>query len=213
MNSTIEKVMDNLRKNNLNPIFAPTKADVVPLLETLLPDGASVAVGGSVTLNETGALDLLRCGRYDFLDRYAIGLTAAQKEEIYRKSFFADAYLSSSNAVTEQGELYNVDGTGNRVAAIAYGPKKVIFVVGINKIVADLNEAVQRVKTCAAPPNAKRLGFETYCMKAGHCMRVDGAMTEGCSAEKRICCSYLVTGYQRIKDRVHVILVGEDCGY
>lgn len=213
MNMQVDKVMENLRKNNMAVHFVPSKADVVPLLESLLPKGASVAVGGSVTLNETGVLDLLRNGNYTFYDRYAAGLSAEQKRDVFLKSFGVDVYLSSSNAVTEQGELYNVDGTGNRIAAIAYGPEKVIIVVGVNKIVADLDEAVKRVKTCAAPPNAKRLNFETYCMHAGHCMKTDGTMTEGCAADQRICCSYLISGFQRVKDRIQVILVGEDCGY
>ena len=209
----LETVIENLRKNHLNPQFVPTKADVLPLIERMLSDGDVVAVGGSVTLDETGVIAHLRSARYQFLDRYAEGLTREQKEEIFRRSFFADAYLCSSNAVTEQGELYNVDGTGNRVAAIAYGPKKVIMVVGVNKIVRDLDEAAKRVKACAAPPNTRRLGFETYCNKVGHCIKPDGGMTDGCAANMRICCSYLITGFQRQTDRIHVILVGEECGY
>lgn len=209
----LDLVMDNLRKNHLNPVFVPSKDEVIPLIKQLLHDGDVVAVGGSVTLDETGVIELLRNGDYQFLDRYADGLTRKQIEELFRQSFFSDAYVCSSNAVTESGELYNVDGTGNRVAALAYGPKKVIIVVGVNKIVKDLDEAVRRVKTCAAPPNTHRLGFETYCNKVGHCMMVDGGMTDGCAADMRICCSYLVTGYQRQKDRIHVILVGEPCGY
>ncbi len=213
MNASVEKVMDNLRKNNLNPTYVPYIADVRPLLGRMLNDGDVVAVGGSVTLDEANILSLLREERYRFLDRYAEGLTRAQQEEIFRQSFSADVYLCSSNAVTENGELYNVDGTGNRVAAIAYGPKKVIMVVGVNKIVPDMDAAIARVKTCAAPRNTARLGFETYCKNTGHCMKVDGSMGEGCASDCRICCSYLVTGYQRAKDRIHVILVGEECGY
>lgn len=209
----IETVMENLRRNHLNPQFVPTKADVLPLIERMLSDGDTVAVGGSVTLDEIGVVDHLRCGQYQFLDRYAEGLTREKREDIFRRSFFADVYLCSSNAVTEQGELYNVDGTGNRVAALAYGPKKVIVVVGVNKLVRDLDEAAKRVKTCAAPPNTRRLGFETYCNKVGHCMKLDGGMTDGCASDSRICCSYLLTGYQRQTDRIHVILVDEDCGY
>lgn len=211
--TNLKTVMENLRKNHLNPQYVPKKEEVLPLIERILSEGDTVAVGGSVTLDEIGALDLLRCGKYQFLDRYAEGLTREQIEEIFRRSFFADAYLCSSNAITEQGELYNVDGTGNRVAAIAYGPKKVIIVAGINKIVKDLDEAARRVKTCAAPPNTRRLGFETYCNKTGHCAMVDGGMTAGCAADLRICCSYLITGFQRKTDRIYVILVGEECGY
>ncbi len=210
---SLENVVANLRKNHLNPQVVPSMVDVVPLIEQILNDGDTVAVGGSVTLDETGVIDLLRNGKYQFLDRYAQGLTREEQEEIFRRSFFADTYICSSNALTEQGELYNVDGTGNRVAAMAYGPKRVIVVVGVNKIVKNLDEAAKRVKTCAAPPNTRRLGFDTYCNKVGHCMKVDGTMTEGCASDMRICCSYLVTGYQRKTDRIHVILVQEPCGY
>ena len=209
----LDTVVANLRKNHLNPQVVATKADVMPLVERLLNEGDTVAVGGSVTLDETGVIDLLRSGNYRFLDRYAEGLTREQTEEIFRRSFFADAYLCSSNAITEQGELYNVDGTGNRIAAIAYGPKKVIVVAEVNKIVKDLEEAARRVKLCAAPLNTQRLGIETYCNKVGHCMKVDGGMTDGCPSDRRICCSYLITGYQRQTDRIHVILVEEECGY
>jgi hypothetical protein len=211
--SKIDAVIENLRNNNLNPQFVPTTADVIPLVASLLTENDVVAVGGSVTLEETGVIDHLRSGHYRFLDRYADGLTRDEKEDIFRRSFFADVYLTSANAITEHGELYNVDGTGNRVAAIAYGPKKVIVVAGVNKLVRDLDEAAKRVKTSAAPPNTRRLGFETFCNKVGHCVNVDDGMTRGCATDCRICCSYLVTGYQRSKDRIHVILVGEECGY
>ncbi len=213
MKFALETVMENLRKNHLNPVYVPHVADVRALVESMLHDGDTIAVGGSVTLDEADVLSLLRQQRYHFLDRYAAGLTRAEQEEVFRQSFFADVYLCSSNAVTEAGELYNVDGTANRIAAIAYGPKKVILVVGVNKIVSDLEAAAKRVKTCAAPRNTARLGFETYCQRTGHCVKVDGSMGEGCASDKRICCSYLVTGYQRLPDRVHVILVGEPCGY
>jgi hypothetical protein len=209
----VELVMENLRKNNMNPTFVPTKADVVPLLDRLLCAGDTVAVGGSVTLDQTGVLEHLRSGKYQFLDRYAPNLTAEQREDIFRKSFFADAYLCSSNAITEAGELYNIDGNANRIAAIAYGPKKVFIIAGINKIVSNLDEAVRRVKTCAAPLNNQRLGIKNYCEITGHCMQTDGGMTDGCRSDTRICCSYLVTGFQRNKDRYHIILVGEECGY
>ena len=213
MSKNVETVLENLRRNNMAAYYVPTIAEVAPFVEGLLAEGTSVAVGGSVTLKETGVLELLRSGKYTFYDRYADGLTAEQKKDIFFRSFDVDAYLSSANAVTEKGELYNVDGTGNRIAAIAYGPEKVIIVVGVNKIVVDIDEAIKRVKTCAAPPNAKRLGFETYCAHADHCMCVDGSMTDGCAADQRICCSYLISGFQRVKDRIVVILVGEECGY
>ena len=126
-------------------------------------------------------------------------------------------YFTSTNAVTENGELYNVDGTGNRVAAIVYGPKSVVVVCGYNKIVRDLKEAEMRVKEIAAPANTIRLNKNTYCSKCGVCVSAkDGESTglaKGCKSEDRICCSYLVSGYQRQKNRIKVIIVGEELGF
>ena len=115
--------------------------------------------------------------------------------------------------MTLAGELYNVDGNCNRITAIAYGPKKVILVVGINKIVPDLDAAIRRVKTIAAPLNTKRLGCNTYCHETGVCMGLEGSMTDGCSGPGRICCNYLISAQQRHPDRIHVILVGEPLGF
>ena len=213
MTSAIEKALENLRKNRMNAVYVETKADVVPLLKTLLNDGETIGVGGSVTLDETGVTEFLRNGNYNFLDRYAPDLSPEQREEILLHSNVADVYLSSSNAITEDGELYNVDGNSNRVAALAYGPKRVIVVAGINKLVPDLEAAVRRVKTDAAPKNASRLHRQTYCAAAGHCMGLDGGMTAGCHSPQRICCSYLISGFQRVEGRITVILVGEECGY
>lgn len=157
---------------------------------------------------------LLRSGRYQFLDRYAPGLTREEIEEIYRRSFFADAYLCSSNAVTMNGELYNVDGNSNRVAAICYGPRSVIMVVGCNKIVRDIPAAVIRVKRRSAPANVARLRCDTPCAKTGACAGIQReGMTDGCGVDGRICCNYLVSARQRVPGRIKVILVGEELGY
>ena len=134
MSSNIERTIENLEKNNIEVIFVKSRQDVVPAVESIVAEGSKVAVGGSVTLDETGELEHLRCGRYDFLDRYKEGLNAEQIGDVYRGSFGVDAYFCSSNAITEDGELYNVDGNANRVAAIAFGPKNVIIVAGVNKI-------------------------------------------------------------------------------
>ncbi len=125
-------------------------------------------------------------------------------------------YISSSNAITENGELYNVDGYSNRVAAICYGPESVIIVVGINKIVGNLDEAIKRVKTMAAPANATRLNCTSYCTEKGECMGLtsgNSSMTNGCRGQNRICCNYVVSAYQNQKDRIKVIIVGEELGY
>lgn len=213
MNKSVETTMANLKKNGMDTYYVDSKVDVLPLIKSLLSPGETVAVGGSVTLDETGVLELLRDGTYQFLDRYAPGLSNEQRQDIFRRSFFADTYLCSSNAVTEAGELYNVDGNANRVAAIAYGPKQVILVVGVNKIVSDLDAAVRRVKTVAAPYNARRLDCKTYCTNAGHCMGLEGGMTDGCASPQRICAHYLVSAKQRTTGRIKVIIVGEPCGY
>lgn len=209
----IEKVLENLRKNRMEAHYVATKEDVVPLVKELVKEGSSVASGGSMTLKETGVAELLRSGFYRFSDRTAPNVTPEEKERIEREAFFADAFFCSANAITEQGELVNVDGTANRVAAIAYGPKSVIVVAGINKIVKDVEEGIRRVKTIAAPLNTKRLSCDTYCNKAGHCLGLNGDLTAGCASPGRICCSYLICGPQRFENRIKVILVGEELGY
>jgi Uncharacterised ACR, YkgG family COG1556. len=201
----IERTMENIRRNRMQAWYVESRNDVVPLLETLLDEGDTVACGGSVTLFETGVIDCLRSGRYNFLDRYAEGLTPEQLTELHRKAFFADAYLTGTNAITEKGELFNVDGRGNRVAAMIYGPEKVIVVAGYNKIVADVDEAVNRVRQTAAPANAARLSRKTPCAVTGCC--------QDCMSSDRICSSYVVLRHQLVPDRIKVIIVGEELGY
>ena len=211
----IEKTRRALERNNMQTFLAETKEDVLPIVASLLKEGETVAVGGSVTLSECGVMELVRNGSYRFLDRYDPSLDDAGRKEIFRASFTADTYLCSSNAITEHGELYNVDGNSNRVAAILYGPDSVIIVAGYNKIVADLNEAAKRVKKIAAPANALRLGCETYCTKTGECVSLKDPTADfcfGCDSAKRICCNYVVSAQQRIKNRIKVILVLEELG-
>ena len=213
MNDIVQKVIEALRKNRMMAEYVSSKEDVVPLIKTLLEDGCTVGTGGSRTLDETGVTEYLRNSNHVFYDRNNPALSAEERAELTAKSATADVYFCSSNAVTEQGILYNVDGFSNRVAAIANGPKKVIMVVGINKIVPDLDAAIRRVKTIAAPLNTKRLNCDTYCRQTGVCMGVDGGMTDGCHSPARICCSYLVCAQQRVENRIHVILVGEPVGF
>lgn len=209
----VETAMHALSRNRMESQYCPTVQDVPAAVEALLHEGDTVAVGGSVTLSQTGVLDLLRSGKYRFLDRGREGITREQAEQISRDAFGADAYLCSCNAVTMRGELYNVDGNANRIAAIAYGPKSVIMVVGIQKLVPDLESAVERVKTVAAPQNAKRLSCDTYCAQTGKCAGLDGGMTLGCGQDDRICSSYLICARQRQAGRIKVIFVGEPVGY
>ncbi len=214
MTEKIKKLMTALEQNNMQAFYAENKEEALEQLKQLLPKGGTVTHGGSVTLQECGVPALLKSGAYTYLDRTAGGLTPVQIEEIYRKAFWADAYVTSTNAVTMDGLLYNVDGNSNRVAAILYGPKEVIFIAGINKIVDNLEQAAERVKSIAAPKNAARLQCPTYCKEKGHCVAETGTpMGEGCSSEGRICCNYVVSAKQRQKNRIKVIIVNEELGY
>ena len=213
---TINKTLEALRKNNMQAYFCKNSEEVLELVRSLIKKGDTVTHGGSVTLAQTGIKKLISNGDYNYLDRSAAGLTREQVEEIYIKAFTSDVYLTSANAITESGELYNVDGNSNRVAAILYGPKSVIVIAGYNKIVHDINEAVERIKCTAAPQNTVRLKCDTYCAETGKCVSLekDGSlMPDGCRSAERICCNYVVSAMQRKKDRIKVIIVGEELGY
>lgn len=201
----IKRTMKALNNNNINAYFVKNREELIGEIEELVKENSVVTCGGSVTLMETGILDYLRKGRYKFLDRYVKGLTQEEIKQIYRKAFSADAYFTSSNAITEDGELFNVDGNGNRVAAMLYGPDKVIIIAGVNKIVPDLECAIERNRRIAAPANAKQLNRKTPCAKLGYCME--------CSSEDRICLEYTLIRKQRDKDRIHVIFLDENLGY
>ena len=203
----VEKTIQNLEKNNMEAYFVQDENELIDKVKEIVKEGSTVAVGGSMTLFETGVIDLLRNGKYKFLDRYEEGLTKEQVQKVYRDSFSSDAYFVSTNALTEDGELFNIDGNGNRVAAMIYGPSTVIVVAGINKIVSNLEEAKIRVKNYAAPINAKRLNKDTPCTKVGHCV--------DCSSKDRICSHYVVTGRQTThnKGRIKVIIVNKEFGY
>ena len=208
-----DNIIEKLKRNNMNALAVETASDALEYIKNTIPSGSTVSNGGSVTLSEIGALDLMRNGNYNFLDRMADGLSRDDIEEIYRKSFFADYYLMSTNALTEDGILYNVDGNSNRVAALVYGPKNVIIVAGKNKIVKDINEAIKRVKTVAAPKNCVRLNCETYCNIKGECVCADSGDFDGCDTDSRICCNYVISSKQRKKGRITVVIVNEDLGY
>ncbi len=199
----IQRTVQALKNNAMDAWYVKTAAEVVPLAASLMPEGATVACGGSVTLAETGVMQLLAGGRYHFLDR--AGLSGEALQKVFRDAFSADWYCMSSNAITEQGELYNVDGNANRVAALAYGPTNVLVVAGYNKIVPDLAAADARVRAVAAPANTARLSCKTPCAVTGRC--------EGCHSPGRICCSTLICAQQRVPGRIKVILVGEELGF
>ena len=206
-------MLNNLEKNNIKPFYLETKEEVVDLVSQLINEGDTVTTGGSHSLFESGVVELLESGRYNFLNRYAV--PRENRRDIELKAMDADAYFCSCNAITENGELYNVDGNSNRISAIAFGPKSVIMIIGKNKIVKNLDEAVKRLKTVTSPELCKLKGKKTYCKETDICISVannDINMTSGCDSPERICCSFLVTGKQRFKNRIKVILVNEDLG-
>lgn len=215
MNENVKQLMQNIERNGMQAFYAESSAQAVEQVRALLHKGDVISCGGSVTLAQSGVLDLMRSGEYVFLDR-SQAKTPEEIRSIYLRAFDADVYLTSCNAITEQGWLYNVDGNSNRIAAIAFGPKSVIAVIGVNKIVKDLKAAELRVKQSAAPQNALRLALNTYCAKTGECVSAkqeNAAMCDGCAADARICCNYLVSAKQRTKNRIKVILVNETLGY
>jgi len=212
----LNKTLKALERNGMTCEIAESRADVTPLIQKLLTDGDTIASGGSMTLKECGVIDFVKEGPYKYLDRSVPGLTPDEIEAVYRGAFSADVYLMSSNAITERGELYNVDGNSNRVAALLYGPKKVIIVAGENKVVANIDEAIERVKTTAAPPNCVRLDCKTPCNASGQCVSLsmdDTFLCDGCGVDARICCNYVISAKQRKAGRIHVILVQENLGY
>lgn len=201
----IEKTINNLKKNNINGYYVKDNDELINLIKDIAKEGEVVSVGGSMSLFESKVIELLRSGRYEFLDRYKENLTQEDIKEIYRKSFFADTYFASANAITEDGKIFNVDGNGNRVAAILYGPDKVVLIVGVNKIVKNIEQAVSRNRAISGPANAKRLNLSTPCVKTGQCME--------CNSEDRICCEYTVIKRQRNPKRMHVIFINDTLGF
>jgi len=201
----IKRCAEALEKNNFKPYIANTRAEAIEILKELINRGDSIGLGGSVTLSELGVVEMCRSTEYRLFDRYAPGLSPEETNEVMRQSLLADVFITSTNAVTENGELYNVDGRANRVAAMLFGPKSVIVIAGCNKIVKDLEAADRRVKEIAAPANCVRLKRDTPCVKLGYCA--------DCRSEGRICADKVVMARQMVKDRVKVILVKEELGY
>lgn len=215
MNDKIKTTMQALRQNNMLPFYVSTKEEIIPLIETLIEKKSSVAFGGSMSLNAIGAVEFIRKGDYNLIDRYEADITPEERKKRLKEAFFADVMLTSTNALTTGGDLINVDGIGNRVAAMIYGPESVIVVAGANKIVDNIEEGFDRIKKTAAPLNCKRLSVNSYCSKAGECMGLsqeNRTITSGCRGE-RICCDYTVMSYQRAKDRIKVIICGDEIGY
>ena len=179
-----------------------TREDVIPFLKDHMAEGSSVGVGGSVTLDECGVIDWLRGNEaYRFIDRYR----TEDKKQAFRDSLLADVYLTSTNAVTMDGNLYNVDGTGNRVAALIYGPDHVYVIAGVNKITEDVPSAVKRVEQYAAPANCVRLKRGNPCETQGECMH--------CNSSTTICNQFVTTRRSSVPQRIHIVLVKEELGF
>ena len=201
----VERTIEGLNKRNMEGYFVNDEVELIELLKSLIPHDSIVGVGDSMTLFETGAIDFLRNEKYIFLDKYEEGITKEEKRKIYEKNFSADTFLCSTNAITESGELYNIDGNGSRVAPMLYGPKQVILVAGINKIVKDIDEAEKRVRNYSAPIDAKRLNKNTPCTTLGYCI--------DCKSPNRICNDFVIIRGQFVKGRIKVIFVGKQLGY
>ncbi len=196
-----QKVIKGLSSRNMTGCYAPDKESALAQALRLIPEGSVVAMGGCMSAHEIGLVDALKNGKYNYIDRDK----TEDKRAAMLAAYDADFFLSSVNAMTEDGELVNVDGNSNRVSAIAQGPKKVLFIVGMNKVCADLDSAMKRARNVAAPVNAQRFGLDTPCCKTGSCMN--------CKSPDTICCQFLITRFSRHKDRIHVILVNDALGF
>lgn len=192
----IENLTAVFEKNNIQLLVFNEIDDAVEYVRSKLDSRETFCSGGSMTLKEIGLEEKL-------LNDGHVKVDAA----------ISDVYFSGANAVTEDGLIVNVDRSANRVSSIAYGPHKVYIFVGKNKVVKNLQEATLRIKTIAAPLNAKRLCANTPCAQLGHCVNVSSNMHDGCASAERLCCQYLITSYQKIKERISIILTMQDLGY
>jgi len=196
-----DKVIKGLQSRNMTGYYAKDREEAKRIALSLIPNGASVTMGGAMSAHEIGLVDALKSGDYRFIDRDTI----ADKRAAMLAAYDADFFLSGVNAMTEDGVLVNIDGNANRVSCIAQGPKHVLFIVGMNKITPDVDSAVKRARNVAAPVNAQRFGLSTPCAKTGSCAN--------CKSPDTICCQVLVTRYSRHEGRIHVILVNDTLGF
>jgi len=200
----VKEVIQGLTKNQIGGRYVRTRHEAAEMILSMIPTGAKVGFGGSLTLDELGIKDTLRTGDFCFIDRNIPGLTPEQVFHLRRETLLCDIFLCSTNAITKDGQLVNIDGIGNRIAALTFGPRKVIVVAGVNKIVKDVEHALERLREHAAPLNARRRGDKTPCVRTGIC--------SDCRSPDRICCITSIISFQHDKDRITVILVGEDLG-
>jgi len=199
-------IIKHLRKRRMEGSYTPTAAQAKDEIVAMIPQGATVFRCGSMTAASMGLWEeIAKLPGVEVIDPYQPGLSSEEGLELRRKGMTAEVMIASSNAVTLDGKLVNLDGMGNRVAAMTFGPKKVILVVGMNKVAPDLESAMARVKHYAGPVNAIRLGRNNPCMETGLCT--------DCRSPQRMCNTWSIIEGHMIKDRIHVKLVGENLGY
>lgn len=196
-----QKVIKGLESRNMKGYYAEDKEEALRIALELIPEGGSVAMGGSMTAVETGLVDAVKNGNYRFIDRETI----PDRRTAMLAAYDADVFISSVNAMTDDGVLVNIDGNANRVSAIAFGPKKVVMLVGMNKVCSDADAAMKRARNVAAPANVQRFGLSTPCSKTGACM--------DCKSPDTICCQFLITRFSRHEGRINVILINDDLGF
>ena len=196
-----QKVIKGLESRNMKGYYAASKEEALQMALQMIPEESTVTMGGGMSVHEIGLVEALKKGNYTFIDRDEY----ADRREASLKAYDADFYLASANAMTEDGVLVNIDGAANRVSALAFGPKKVLLIVGMNKICDDVDGAMKRARNVAAPINAQRFGLDTPCSKTGACMN--------CKSPDTICCQFLITRFSREKDRISVILVNDALGF
>lgn len=199
-----QKVIKGLESRNMSGYYVQTKEAALAKALELIPEGSTIGWGGSMSVSEIGLRDAVVNGNYEVFNRDTCQ-TPEEKREVELKIFGSDFFLCSSNAITEDGILVNIDGNSNRVAAIAYGPKNVLMIVGMNKVAKDVDSAMSRARNIAAPINAQRFPLETPCKHTGSCAN--------CKSRDTICCEFLITRYSRHANRFHIILVNDDLGY
>ena len=195
-----QKVIKGLESRNMTGYYAADKEEALKKALELIPEGSTVTMGGAMSAVEIGLVDALVNGNYDFLDRNQM-----EPREALLKGYDADVFLTSANAMTEDGVMVNIDGNANRVSSIANGPKKIVAIVGMNKVCDDVDGAMKRARAVAAPTNAQRFEINTPCKKTGSCAN--------CKSPDTICCQFLITRYSRHADRIHVILVNDSLGF
>ena len=196
-----QKVIKGLESRNMSGYYAADRDEALKIALSLIPEGSTATMGGGVSVAEIGLVKALKEGNYNFIDRNEI----ADKRAAMLAAYDADVYLASTNAMTDDGILVNIDGNANRVSAMCYGPKKLVLIVGMNKVCPDLDSAMKRARSVAATANAQRFGLATPCSRTGACA--------DCKSIDTICCQFLITRFNRHKDRVHVILVNDSLGF